>query len=191
MPGQGLGDTARVGQLHVLHVAREVALGDRAPEGVGIALLEVAAAAAAHQQGVAAEGHRLVVEHDSDAAIGVAGGAAHLQMATAEAEAVAVLQGLGDVRGAGGGGQGDGRSGVLMHQPAVGDVVGVDVGVEAGHQVDAQLADQREIALVLLEHRIDQHPHAGGHIGQQVGEGAGGGVEELAEEQGAASGGRP
>jgi len=64
------------------------------------------------------------------------------------------------------------------------------MGVEAGHQVDAQLADQGKIALVLLEDRIDQHPLAGGHIGQQVGEGAAGGVEQLAEEQGAATGGR-
>jgi hypothetical protein len=56
--------------------------------------------------------------------------------------------------------------------------------------MDTQLADQGEIALVLLKHRIDQHPLAGGHIGQEIGEGAGGGVEELAEEQAAATGGK-
>ena len=220
-----------MGQLHVLHVAHEVALagrpaeapieglllrhrgdraarvvvagveqarirkredllGDRGPEGVGVALLEVAAATAAHQQGIPGEGDRLVVQHVAQAAIGVAGCAAHLHMSAAEAHPIAVVQWLGDVLGAGGGGQGDRRTGGLVHQPAAGDVVGVGVGVEAGHQVDAQFADQGVIALMLLEHRIDQHPFAGGHIGQQIGEGAGGGVEQLAEEQGAtASGG--
>lgn len=43
-----------------------------------------------------------------------------------------------------------------MHQPAAGDVVGVDVGVERGDQGDAQLPDQRQVAAVLLEHRVVQ-----------------------------------
>jgi hypothetical protein len=119
----------------------EQLLGDRGPEGVGVALLEVAATAAAHQQGIPREGHRAVVEHVADAAIGVAWGAAHLQMAFAEGDAITVLQRQRDVLGAGGGGQADRRSGGLMHQPAAGDVVGVGMGVEAGHQGDAQLPD--------------------------------------------------
>jgi hypothetical protein len=36
---------------------------------------------------------------------------------------------------------------------------------------------------VLFIDRINQYPFAGGHIGQQVAEGAGFGVKQLAEEQ--------
>jgi len=93
------------------------------------------------------------------------------------------------VVGAGGGGQADGAAGGLVHQPAAGHVVGMGVGVEAGHQGDAELANQGEIAIVLFKHGVDQHPLAGGHIRQQVGEGAGGGVKQLAEEQRLAPGG--
>lgn len=82
-------------------------LGDRSPEGVGIALLEVAAAAAAHQQRIAGEGQRAVVEHIADAAIGVARGTAHFDMPAAEADAIAVMERQRHVLGAGGGGQAD------------------------------------------------------------------------------------
>jgi hypothetical protein len=68
-------------------------------------------------------------------------------------------------------------------------MVGMGVGVERGHQLQVQFPDQGEIALVLLEHRIDQQRPATGHIGEQVGEGAGLGVEELAEQQRPATGG--
>jgi hypothetical protein len=46
----------------------------------------------------------------------------------------------------------------------------------------AQFADQGEIAVVLLEDRVDDYPLAAGHVGQQIGEGAGVGIEELAEQ---------
>jgi len=72
----------------------------------------------------------LVVEHEAHAAIGVAGSAAHLQMAIAEAEAVAVLQRLGDVLGAGGGGQSNDTAGGLVHQPAACHMVGMGMGVD-------------------------------------------------------------
>ena len=57
---------------------------------MGIALLEVTAAAAPHQQGVAGEGGRVVVEHEAEAAIGVAGGGAHLALPAAEANPIAM-----------------------------------------------------------------------------------------------------
>ncbi|MEB3260065.1 MAG: hypothetical protein VKP63_05490 [Cyanobacteriota bacterium] len=66
-------------------------------------------------------------------------------------------------------------------------MVGVDVGVEGGDQIDAQFADQGEIAVVPLEHRIDHHALAAGEVGEEVGEGAGFAVEELAQEEGAAT----
>ena len=68
-------------------------------------------------------------------------------------------------------------------------MVGVGMGVEAGHQGNAQFPDQGQVAVVLLEHRIDQYPRARAPIGQQVGEGAGVGIKELAQQQGGPAGG--
>ena len=54
-----------------------------------------------------------------------------------------------------------GTAGELMHQPAARHMLGMGVGVDRGHQYNAQLSDQGEIAIVLLKHRIDKH-HPGG-----------------------------
>jgi hypothetical protein len=64
----------------------------------------------------------------------------------------------------------------------------MDMGVDRGHKIDAQLADQGEIAAVLLEHRVNDQTFATGYVRQQVGEGAGVGIEELTEKQGATAG---
>ena len=131
----------------------------------------------------------MVVEHEAEAAIGVAGGGTHLQGSAAKDNRIPMGQGLGDVLGAGGGGQADGTAGGCVHQPAAGHVIGMGMGVDRGHQLDAQFADQGEIAAVLLEDRVDDHALAAGHVGQQISEGAGVGVEQLAEEQRATTGG--
>ena len=127
-------EQAAVGQAEDL-------LGDRAPEGVGVALLEVAAAATANQQGVAGEGGGLIVQDIGDAAVGVARGAAHREMTAAEAHLIAVLERQADVFGAGRFGEANGAAGGLLHEPAAGDVVGVGMGVQGGHEGDAQLTN--------------------------------------------------
>ena len=106
---------------------------------------------------LAAEGQGLVVEHKGEAAIGVARCASYLQAALAEAHPIAVPQGQAHVLSADRCRQADRAAGGGIHQPAAGHMVGVDVGVERGDQIDGQFADQREIAAVLLEHRVDQH----------------------------------
>ena len=121
----------------------------------------------------------------------MARGAAHLLIPAAEAHLIAGAQGQAHLLGAGGGRQADGAARSPVHQPAAGHVVGMDVGIEAGHQANVQLLNQREIPLVLLEHRVDQHALAAGPICQQVGEAAGGGVEQLAQQQVAAASGGP
>jgi len=98
-------------------------------------------------------------------------------------------QGLADVLSAHGGGQADGATAGLVHQPATGYMVGMGMGIDRGHQLDSQFADQGEIAAVLFEDGVDDHPLAAGHVGQQIGEGAGVTVEQLAEEQAATTGG--
>ena len=58
---------------------REDAGTHRAVELARTALLEVGAAGAADQHAITGEGHRLIVEHIGDAAIGVAGRGPHLE----------------------------------------------------------------------------------------------------------------
>ena len=145
---------------------RQQLLRDRGPEGVGIALLEITAAAAPHQQGISGEGHRLVIEHEADATVGVARGTAHLEGTAAKRNTIPVGQGQADVFSADDSGQTDLTAGGLVHQPASGHVVGMGVGIDRRHQLDAQLANQGEIAVVLLEDRIDDHSLAAGHIAQ-------------------------
>jgi len=133
---------------------------------MGVALLEVAAAAAPHQQGVATEGQAVVVEYKAETAIGVPRCGAHLQGPLSEGHPITVLQGQAHVFRPDAGGQTDGAAGGGVHQPAARHVVGVGMGVEAGQQLDAQFADQGEIAVVLLENRIDQQALAAADIGE-------------------------
>ena len=150
---------------------------------MGVTLLEIATAAASNQEGVAGEGGGLVVQDVGDTAVGVPRGAAHLQVPAAEVHVIPVLEGQADVLGAGGLGEANGAAGGLMHQPAAGHVVRVGVGVEAGDQLDSQLANQGEIPFVLFKHRIDDHALSGGDIGDQIGVGPRCRVEELAMQQ--------
>jgi len=71
---------------------REDLLAHRAIERTSAALLEIGAAAAADQHRVAGEGHRAVVEHVREAAVGVARRCARFQMALAEIDALTGLQ---------------------------------------------------------------------------------------------------
>jgi hypothetical protein len=67
----------------------------------------------------------MVIEHKGEAAIGVAGGGAHLQKPRAKRHPIPSPQGQGDVLRSGGGGQADGATRGLPHQPAAGHMVGV------------------------------------------------------------------
>ena len=62
-------------------------------------------------------------------------------MTAAEAHLIAVLEGQVDVFGAGRFGEANGAAGGLLHEPAAGDVVGVGMGVQGGHEGDAQLTN--------------------------------------------------
>ena len=162
---------------------------DRLPELAGTALLKIAAAAAADQQGITGEGHRGVVKHIGEAAIGMPRCRPHQQRTAAERDAVAMGERPGDEVSPGNGRQADGAAAGGMEAPAGSDVIGVHVGIEGGHQLKPQLTDQGQITLLAFEHRIDQNRLGGRRIRQQVGEGAGVGILELAKQQGANPGG--
>ncbi len=57
------------------------------------------------------------------------------------------------------------------------DVVGVQMGIDRLDQLEVELADQLQIAVDLLQHRIDDHRLAAGAAGEQIGIGAGDAVE--------------
>ena len=127
-------EQAGVGQAEEL-------LGNRGPEGMGVALLKVTATAAPHQQGVTTECHRLIVEHKTEAAIGMTWGAAHLEPANTKGQPIPVLQGHGHVFRPSGCSQANCTASGLVQQPAAGDVVGVGMGIEGGHQLEPQLTE--------------------------------------------------
>ena len=63
-----------------------------------------------------------------------------------------------------------------------GDVIGVQVRIDRLHQLQIEFAHQLQIAIDLLQHRIDDQRLAAAAGCQQVGVGAGCRIEELAED---------
>src|SRR5213078_3513664 len=62
------------------------------------------------------------------------------------------------------------------------DVIGVKVRVDGLDQLYVELADELEITVDLLQHRIDDQRLAAAPAGKQVGVGTGYAVEQLAED---------
>mmetsp|Transcript_44478 Transcript_44478/g.141709 ORF Transcript_44478/g.141709 Transcript_44478/m.141709 type:complete len:410 (+) Transcript_44478:209-1438(+) len=155
---------------------------DGVVEPASVALLEVAASAAPDQQGVAREDHRRLLRHPQDvahAAIGVPGGGPHLQLQLAEGDAVAVPHVLVRAGTRGGGDDRLHRRPLLADRAAGGDVVSVAVRVDHVLQREAELVEGVQVAVLLLQHRVDQHGLPTGAAADDVGQGAGVGVEEL------------
>jgi hypothetical protein len=70
----------------------------------------------------------------------------------------------------------------IAQQARPGDVIGVDMRLDRGNQLETQLLDQLRIARNLLAHRVDQYRLAAAFIGEQVAVGRRLGVEELSED---------
>ena len=65
-----------------------------------------------------------------------------------------------------------------------GDVIGMKVGVDRLDQPQVELVDQLDVAVDLLQHRIDEQSLGAAPAGEQVGVGAGDAVEQLAKDHG-------
>ena len=63
-------------------------------------------------------------------------------------------------------------------------MVGVQMGVDGLDQLEVELADELQIAVDPLQHRIDDQRLAAVPAGDEIGVGAGGRVEQLAEDHG-------
>ena len=68
-------------------------------------------------------------------------GAAHLEPTNTKGEPIPVLQGHGHVFRLSGCSQANCTASGLVQQPAAGDVVGVGMGIEGGHQLEPQLTE--------------------------------------------------
>jgi hypothetical protein len=68
-------------------------------------------------------------------------------------------------------------------------VVGVHVGVDRLDQLEVELFDERQIAVDLLQHGIEDQRLAAAAAGEQIGICAGHLVEQLAEDHGTPSAG--
>ena len=71
--------------------------------------------------------------------------------------------------------------GAVAQRTQSGDVVGVQMRVDGLYQLEFELAHELQIAVDLLQHRIDDQRLAAMPAGNDIGIGAGNVVEELAE----------
>ena len=171
---------AVVGEGEELPVHRVKELG-------GVPLLEIGPSHGADQERITGEDVTVVGAHEGETARGVPGGCPHFEGLGTEPHHCPVGQrevhvgGPIDLREA------DAAAEHLLHCPGARDVIGVTVGVQRGHQIHPELADQGCVASVLAEHRIDQHRFLRARIDQQVAVGARDGVEVLANDHGRGS----
>ena len=148
-----------------------------------IAVLEVGAAGPANEECVARE-HP--VWHDETVGIvSVAGRIDDIERKPLDCERVAVAKphrhhvGLSLFTHHGN------AMGTIAQRPKAGNVVGVQVCVHRFNQPQIQLFHELQVAIDLLQHRIDDQRLAARPAGEQIGVGAGRLIKELAEYHGA------
>jgi hypothetical protein len=73
----------------------------------------------------------------------------------------------------------DPAAGGLLHQPRAGHVIGVAMSVERSDQLQTEFLQQRAVAEVLLEDRVDDHGLPALRVAQHVGVGRRSSVEKL------------
>jgi hypothetical protein len=73
-------------------------------------------------------------------------------------------------------------AGAVAQGAQAGDVVGVQVRVHRLHQPQVELGQELDVARDLVEHGVDDQRLAAAPAGQEIGVGAGDGVEHLAED---------
>ena len=152
-------------------------LRQAAIQGLGAAGLKVGATAAVDQQGIA--GKDMVAPQKAHAACGVAGRVQGGDLFLAEAQNIAMLKlHGGGVDAASTGGCSAGAD-QFRQLTGAGDVIGMGMGLHRPEQLQPMLAQHGQVALDLLVHRVDDERLPRGFVKQQVGVGAGAGVEQL------------
>jgi hypothetical protein len=72
--------------------------------------------------------------------------------------------------------------GAVAQRAEAGDVIGVQMRIHRLDELHVELAQELEIAVDLLDHRVDDEGLAAAPASEQVGVGAGYAVEKLAED---------
>ena len=70
----------------------------------------------------------------------------------------------------------------IPQRPKPGDMIGVQVRIDRLHQLQVEFAHQLQVAIDLLQHRIDDQRLTATARGEHVGVGAGRRIEELTED---------
>ncbi len=166
---------------------RQELVANGAKQPMRISSLKIGAPGAAHQQRIPGESELLISAHERQTAVGVAWGGADLERVGPEANEVAVHQGEVHISGVVLGREADRASNGPLHQPCAGDVVGVAVRVEGAEHRELELPDERGVTSVLLENAVDEHRLARARVPEKIGICAGGLIEELSKNHGAAS----
>ena len=134
---------------------RENLLLDAAPHHVHVTTLKIGSPGGANHQAVASEGHGLVLCDERGAADRVARCCASSYGAVAKAQYRTVFDGNVDFVNIKAFGQGDLGVKLLFEPPRGGHMVCMDVSVECVPQLQAQFAQQGNVASELLIHRIN------------------------------------
>src|SRR2546430_7652392 len=72
--------------------------------------------------------------------------------------------------------------GAVAQRPEAGEVIGVEMRIDSLHQLEVELADELDVTVDLLQHRIDDQRLAPAPTGDEIGVGAGDAVEQLAKD---------
>ena len=164
---------------------REQHLGDAAPQGARVAGLEVGTSTTADEQGV--PGEHMVTPQVAHAARRMARGVQGAQLLTAKVQHITIRQLHLRRADAAGRRCRRARAGVLGQQGGTGDVVGMVVRFHRPAQPQAPRLQHGQVTLDLCIDRIDDQGLACVRVVQQVGAGAGGGVQELQRVHGGGS----
>ena len=146
---------------------------NRLVERCGAALLKIGAAAAPDQECIAREGHPGLAKEVGHAAVGVSRRRANLEAVGSEVDDVAVVELHVRRRDTRARRDVNATTEALPEPARAGDVIRVDVGLEAGDQTKPELVDEPGVAAELLADRIDDDGVARRLVRQEVREGRG------------------
>jgi len=148
--------------------------------GARIAVLEVGAPGAADEQRIAGEDP--VIHAEAVGVVGVARRVEHLELEAFDGETVAIRDAHRDhVDPAALAHHGD-AMGTVAQRAETGDVIGMQVSVDRLDELQIELAQQLQVPLHPLDHRVDEQRLPAAPAGEQVGVGARGRIEQLPED---------
>ena len=113
------------------------------------------------------------------AAVGVPRGGAHLELECSELQPAPIFDQHVCALGARARANDRLASHALTQEPRTCDVIGMGVGVYGVHEFQTEFLEQLEVALELVDDRVDQYRLAGCLVGDEVGVSPGLVIEEL------------